>query len=163
MKHLLISIMCFLCVSANADNDILAVRLASGALQMYDINEPISIKETDDSIHITSSHLDASYCTSNVKEYHFILSSDISNGIMSTTLSAETGITFTREKDIITIKGAIASTRLKVYSINGKEQTPKINYLPNSIMLDITSLPFGVYIIQFSGNNNAPSLKITKF
>lgn len=163
MKYLLTSIISILSISAFASDDILVVHLAGGSQQMYDIREPISIKESNDSLHITSSHISAAYSTANVKDYSFIISNDISNGITSPTLSQGQGITITREKNIFTFRGTKETTRLKVYSINGKEQSPKTSYLPNSITLDISSLPLGVYILQFSGCDNAPSMKITKF
>ena len=64
------------------------------------------------------------------------------------------------DNDKIIVDGSISLSKIRLYSIDGKEQSVKVSYSDDSKpVINISSLPKGIYVISI---NNQQSIKLYK-
>lgn len=166
MKKILITSMLFASLLSYADSfPTLVVKMKSGAEQAYTLRETIRVTMPDDSLHLDSEHINASFPLSSVSSFYFLNDEKNLDGIDEVTLAPSSSrLHFKREGNRLIISGLPKDSKLRVFSVNSTEHHPRITYSTQSdtqrtAVVDLATLPQGTYILSPSGSPSLPSLK----
>lgn len=144
-----------------AEGNILVLRLNNGTRQFYDINEPISIRTSADSLFLTAEHLNVSYSRPVVAGYNFSTKERLGVGIKSPVIP-ESSLVVTRSGNMLTLSGICSGSRVRIFATNGIEVAPSITYNRDASSINLSTLSPGVYIVHVTGCKDIPSIKITR-
>lgn len=160
MQRILFTILvALICNGVSVADNVLVLSLRNGMQQLYDIREPMELRTTADSFHISSKHIHASYSRNNVLGYSFSKYEAINVGIKTPTINNNRQITYHRDGKTLIIEGITARERIRIYSVNGMEHRPQTSRTASTATINFSSLPQGIYIISMASNEDNFSIK----
>lgn len=160
MQRILFTILvALICNGVSVADSVLVLSLRNGMQQLYDIREPMELRTTADSFHISSKHIHASYSRNNVLGYSFSKYGAINVGINTPTINNNRQITYHRDGKTLIIEGITTTEKIKIYSVNGMEHRPPISRTASSATISFASLPQGIYIISIPSSKDNFSIK----
>ena len=140
---------------ASAQNIVLRVSLNDGTKNEYVIAERPKIMFEDDNVVFLYRNVSTSYPKKNLVDFVF---EDTAVGIKDLK-KGDTRFFYFEDNDRIIIEGVNDLNQVKVFSINGILQSVPTNKTNNGVVLLLSDLSKGYYIINI-GNNQ--SVKITR-
>lgn len=158
MKTILLNISLLL-IAVNAmavNNTWLMLQMRDGTEVSYLVPGTMNISFTDNTLLLSSSRFETSFSREAVRSYHFSTDIDIDDGIDQPTIGSHSVQII---NDEVCIYGISPSQPLKVYSTDGVLHSPHISHAPDHVVIHMSSLPHGTYIITLPGSA-VPAVKV---
>lgn len=152
MKKLLLVILCLASALTLWAEDATWVRLqlTDDREMSFIVPGTMTIRWSADALHLSSSLVEAEYLRSDVKGYSFKTMQLIGDDIALPEDAA--GYTLVWESaDRLTIYGVADNATADVYSTNAMKQPVSVSRSANSLRLDLSALPRGIFIISIKG------------
>ena len=144
-----------LIAAASNEPTVLLVNLKGGEIHRFTLSEKPVITFDSEHVFINSSAFSTVY--ENVEKIYFQDNTTTSVKNIDEQVHPRFSFKFT-DGHTITVIGCTKTDRLAVYSINGAKVSADVERTAESIVVDLTSVPSGIYIIRV----NTQSFKIQK-